>query len=72
MQVSRLESEMDRLFRQIGRTTGSVKERIEKLQLDLQYPNPRSDESREQIMRDIEGIIRDAERRAVIEYVKTL
>ncbi|PYR81395.1 MAG: DUF885 domain-containing protein [Acidobacteria bacterium] len=70
MQVSRLESEMDRLFRQIGRTTGSVKERIEKLQLDLQYPNPRSDESREQIMRDIEGIIRDAERRAALLFDK--
>jgi uncharacterized protein (DUF885 family) len=70
MQVSRLEAEMDRLFRQIGRTTGSVKDRIAKLQLDLQYPNPRSDESREQIMRDIDGIIRDAERRAALLFDK--
>jgi uncharacterized protein (DUF885 family) len=70
MQVNRLESEMDRLFRQIGRTTGSVKERIEKLKIDLQYPNPRSDESREQIMRDIDGIIRDAERRAALLFDK--
>ncbi len=59
---------MDRLFRQIGRTDGSVKARIEKLTLDLQYPNPRSDESREQIMRDIDGIIRDAERRAALLF----
>ena len=68
MQVNRIETEMDRLFRQIGRTDGSVKARIEKLTLDLQYPNPRSDESREQIMRDIDGIIRDAERRAVLLF----
>jgi uncharacterized protein (DUF885 family) len=68
MQVNRIEIEMDRLFRQVGRTEGSVKERIEKLQLDLQYPNPRSEESREQIMRDIDGIIRDAERRAALLF----
>lgn len=68
MQVDRIETDMDRLFRQIGRADGSVKDRIEKLKLDLQYPNPRSDESREQIMRDIDGIIRDAERRAALLF----
>jgi uncharacterized protein (DUF885 family) len=70
MQVNRIEIEMDRLFRQIGRPDGSVKDRIEKLALDLQYPNPRSDQSREQIMRDIDGIIRDAERRAALLFDK--
>jgi uncharacterized protein (DUF885 family) len=70
MQVNRIEIEMDRLFRQIGRPDGSVKDRIEKLALDLQYPNPRSDQSREQIMRDIVGIIRDAERRAALLFDK--
>jgi uncharacterized protein (DUF885 family) len=70
MQVNRIETEMDRFFRQIGRADGSVKDRIEKLKLDLQYPNPRSDESREQIMRDIDGIIRDAERRAALLFDK--
>jgi uncharacterized protein (DUF885 family) len=68
MQVNRIETEMDRLFRRIGRADGSVKDRIEQLKLDLQYPNPRSDESREQIMRDIDGIIRDAERRAALLF----
>jgi uncharacterized protein (DUF885 family) len=68
MQVNRIEIEMDRLFRRIGRTEGSVKDRIEKLKIDLQYPNPRSEESREQIMRDIDGIIRDAERRAALLF----
>jgi len=69
-QVKRIEAEMDRLFRQIGRTDGSVKDRIKKLSVDLQYPNPRSDESRAQIMRDIDGIIRDAERRAALLFDK--
>jgi uncharacterized protein (DUF885 family) len=68
MQVSRIETEMDRLLRQIGRTDGSVKDRIARLKLDLQYPNPRSEQSREQIMRDIDGIIRDAERRAALLF----
>ena len=68
MQVNRIEMEMDRLFRQIGRTDGSVKDRIERLRIDLQYPNPRSEDSREQIMRDIDGIIRDAERRAALLF----
>ena len=68
MQVNRIEMEMDRLFRQIGRTDGSVKGRIERLRIDLQYPNPRSEDSREQIMRDIDGIIRDAERRAALLF----
>jgi uncharacterized protein (DUF885 family) len=70
MQVNRIEAEMDRLFRQIGRTEGSVKDRIAKLSVDLRYPNPQSDESREQIMRDIDGIIRDAEQRAALLFDK--
>jgi uncharacterized protein (DUF885 family) len=69
-QVNRIEAEMDRLFRQIGRVEGSVKERIEKLSVDLRYPNPRSDESRAEIMGDIDGIIRDAERRAALLFDK--
>jgi len=69
-QVNRIETEMDRLFRRIGRADGSVKDRIEKLKVDLQYANPRSDESREQMMRDIDGIIRDAERRAALLFDK--
>ncbi len=67
-QVRRIETEMDGLLRRLGRIDGSVKDRIEKLKLDLQYPNPRSDESRAQIMRDIDGIIRDAERRAALLF----
>lgn len=63
-QVQRIESEMDRLLGSLGRKDGSVKDRIAKLSKDLEYPNPTSDQSREQIMRDIEGILRDAEKRS--------
>jgi len=41
---------------------------IAKLKLDLQYPNPTSEESRAQIMRDIEEILRDAEKRAALLF----
>ena len=67
-QVAAIETEMDSLFRQLGRTSGSVKERIEKLHADLQYPNPASEAGREQIMRDIEGILRDAEKRSALLF----
>lgn len=67
-QVSRIETQMDTLLRKLGRTAGSVKDRIAKLKLDLQYPNPTSEESRAQVMRDIEGILRDAEKRAALLF----
>ena len=54
-QVATIEKQMDGVLRQLGRTEGTVKERIEKLQADMMYPNPTSDESREQIMRDIDA-----------------
>jgi uncharacterized protein (DUF885 family) len=67
-QVSRIETQMEDLLRRLGRTAGTVKERIARLKLDQQYANPTSDESRAQIMRDIEGIIRDAEKRAALLF----
>ena len=67
-QVARIEGQMDGLLRQLGRTAGPVKERIAKLKLDLQYPNPASEESRAQVMRDIEAILRDAEKRAALLF----
>jgi uncharacterized protein (DUF885 family) len=66
--VASIEVQMDTLLRRINRTQGTVKERIEKLSLDMRYPNPASDTSREQIMRDIEGILRDAEKRAALLF----
>jgi uncharacterized protein (DUF885 family) len=64
-QVEQIEKQMDMLLARIGRTSGPVKARIEKLKSDLEYPDPASDVSRAQIMQDIEGILRDAERRAI-------
>jgi uncharacterized protein (DUF885 family) len=66
--VASIEARMDTLLRRINRTQGTVKERIEKLSLDMRYPNPASDASREQIMRDIDGILRDAEKRAALLF----
>jgi uncharacterized protein (DUF885 family) len=62
--VAEIEAQMDALLRRLGRTQGSVTARVEKLKLDMQYPNPTSEESRSQIMRDADAIIRDAEKRA--------
>jgi len=67
-QVHALEGRMDALLRKLGRADGSVKDRIEKLKLDLQYPNPASEESRAQIMRDIDGILADAQKRAALLF----
>jgi uncharacterized protein (DUF885 family) len=67
-QVARIETQMDTLLRRINRTQGTVKQRIAKLSLDMQYPNPASDASREQIMRDIDDILRDAEKRAALLF----
>lgn len=67
-QVARIEQEMDTLLGRLGRTEGSVKDRIAKLNLDQRYPNPTSEASRAQIMADIDGIIRDAERRAALLF----
>jgi uncharacterized protein (DUF885 family) len=67
-QVESIQNRMDQALRRLGRTEGSVKERMERLRRDLSYPNPASQESRAQIMRDIEVILRDAEKRAALLF----
>jgi uncharacterized protein (DUF885 family) len=57
-EVARIETEMDRLFRSLGYSDGTIKEREEQLAASLSYPN--TDEGRRQIMSDIEGILADA------------
>jgi uncharacterized protein (DUF885 family) len=61
-EVARIEKEMDTILRRLGRTEGSVKDRIARLREDLKYPN--TEEGRRIIMTDVEGILRDAEKRA--------
>jgi uncharacterized protein (DUF885 family) len=69
--VNSIEAQMDGLLRRLGRTEGSVNSRIEKLSADLRYPNPASEESRAQIMKDIDAILSDAQRRAALLFDKT-
>ncbi len=66
--VAELEGQMDAQLKRLGRTDGTVKERIEKLQLEMQYPNPASDEARAQIMRDIDGILADSLSRSALLF----
>jgi uncharacterized protein (DUF885 family) len=61
-EVARIEKEMDVILRQLGRTDGSVKNRVEKLKADLAYP--RTEDGRKLIMAEVEQILRDAERRS--------
>ena len=59
-QVATIEAQMDGILRKLGRTEGTVQARMKKLEDDLRYPDPTSDASREQIMKDIDGIMKDA------------
>src|SRR5262249_16401473 len=68
-QVAKIEKEMDTILRQLGRTEGSAKDRIEKLKEESAYPN--NDDGRKRIMADVEQILRDAERRSRTLFDKT-
>ena len=65
-EVARLEGEMDTILRSLGRTQGSVKERVAQLKLDLAYPL--TEAGRTAIMADIEVMIREAEKRAATQF----
>lgn len=68
-QVARIEAEMDAILRKLGRTQGAVKDRIEKLKQDQAYPL--TETGRDLIMKDVESILRDAEKRSVALFDKT-
>jgi uncharacterized protein (DUF885 family) len=63
-QVAKIEAEQDKILRQLGRTEGSVRERIAKLRDDLRYPDPASEASRAAIMKDTNAFIQDALKRS--------
>ena len=63
-QVARIEAEQDKILKQLGRTQGSVRERIEKLRDDLRYPDPASEASRAAIMKDTNAFMQDALKRS--------
>jgi len=60
-QVATIEREMDGILRRLGRTEGSVKDRIERLKKDQAYPL--TEDGRTKIMADVETILRDSEKR---------
>jgi uncharacterized protein (DUF885 family) len=63
-QVARIEAEMDRILKSLGRVQGDVGARMKALGDDLRYSNPESDASRAQIMRDIDTMMADAHKRS--------
>ena len=63
-QVARLEGEMDVILKRLGRSEGTVRERMAKLKDDLRYPDPASDASRAAIMNDIAVFMKDALQRS--------
>lgn len=69
--VAQIESRMDEILRSLGRMEGTVKERMDKLQADLTYPDPTSDASRAQIMRDIDVYMKDAIERSAQLFERT-
>jgi uncharacterized protein (DUF885 family)/quercetin dioxygenase-like cupin family protein len=69
MRVAELEAKMDDVFRQMGRTQGSVKERMAQLRKEQAYPL--TDEGRAQIIADANATLRDAEKRAAAQFDRT-
>lgn len=63
-QVASIEGQMDTILKQLGRTEGPVRDRIEKLRNDLRYPDPASEASRAAIMKDTNAFIEDALKRS--------
>jgi uncharacterized protein (DUF885 family) len=68
-QVAKIDKEMDTILRKLGRTEGSVKDRIEKLKEESSYPN--NDDGRKRIMVEVEQILLDAEQRSRTMFDKT-
>ena len=65
-EVARIEKEMDAILRKLGRTQGSIADRVAQLRKDLSYPI--TEDGRTQIMADVERMMRDAEKRAEAQF----
>jgi uncharacterized protein (DUF885 family)/quercetin dioxygenase-like cupin family protein len=68
-QVAAIEKQMDDVMRQIGRTQGSIKDRVAQLKKEQAYPL--TEEARTKIMADANAMIRDAEKRAALQFDRT-
>jgi uncharacterized protein (DUF885 family) len=65
-EVARLEHSIEAILAKLGRVSGTLNARIAQLRLDLAYPS--TDEGRTRIMADVERFMRDAERRAALQF----
>ncbi|MSO97846.1 MAG: DUF885 domain-containing protein [Rhodospirillaceae bacterium] len=65
-EVARLEQEMDVIFKQLGRSTGTIPERIKQLKNDQGYPI--TPEGRAAVMTDINGILKDSLARSALLF----
>ena len=61
-EAARIEKEMDGVLRTLGRSDGSVRERVARLEKDLAYPL--TPEGRTHIMADVDAIMADARQRS--------
>jgi uncharacterized protein (DUF885 family)/quercetin dioxygenase-like cupin family protein len=68
-QVAAIEKQMDDLFRQVGKAQGSIKERVAQMKKEQAYPL--TEEGRTKIMADANAMIRDAEKRAALQFDRT-
>jgi uncharacterized protein (DUF885 family)/quercetin dioxygenase-like cupin family protein len=68
-QVATIEAQMDVLFRQIGKTQGSIKDRVAQLKKEQAYPL--TEDARTKIMADANAMIHDAEKRAALQFDRT-
>ena len=64
--VAAIEQEMDGILRRLGRTEGTLEERVKAIEKSQSYPL--TEDGRKQIMADTEQILRDAEKRAALQF----
>ena len=65
-EVARIKAEMDTILRQLGYTTGTMEERVAKLEASLQPPA--TPDPRPALLARNEAIVRDAEKRAALLF----
>jgi uncharacterized protein (DUF885 family) len=67
--VTEIETQMGRVLQQLGRTEGSVSERIAQLKKEQAYPL--TDDGRAQLIADADAMLREAQARAVHQFERT-
>lgn len=67
--VTEIEKQMDDVLRTLGRTEGTITARVEVLQKEQAYPL--TEDGRTKIMADADAMIRDAEKRAALQFNRT-